>query len=157
MHFEQHFLFQLRLPRRPGARIVYVTSQAIDPAIVDYSIGLVDGLSRESARERLVPIDCAEDSWVPLTSKIPRRPDLVRRILTAVGDPSTSYLVTYKSTSLERELALCLGLPYSCDPSLEPLGSKSGGRKLLRAAGCRCCQVTRTCTTNVTWSRRSSG
>lgn len=136
VHFEQRLLFVLRLLRRPATRIVYVTSQAIDPAIVDYSIDLVAGSSRESARERLVLIDCGDDSWFPLSGKILRRPDVVDAILAAVGDPAAAWLVTYNGTELERDLALRLGLPmFSCDPRLASLGSKSGGRKVLRAAG----------------------
>ena len=136
VHFEQRLLFELQLLRQPATRVVYVTSQVIDSAIVDYSIDLVDGLSRESARERLALIDCGDDSSVPLTDKVLRRPELVDAIAAAVGDPTTSYLITYNSTEFERDLALRLGVPmFSCDPRLEPLGGKSGGRKLLRAAG----------------------
>lgn len=134
MHFEQRLLFELQLLRRPGTHLVYVTSQAIDPAVVDYSIDLVDGLSRESARGRLALIDCGDDALVPLTAKLLRRPDVVERILAAVGEPAC--LITYNSTELERELALRLDMPvFGCDPELEPLGYKSSGRKLFRAAG----------------------
>jgi hypothetical protein len=135
VHFEQRLLFCLQLLRRPGTRLVYVTSRPIDREIVDYAIGLVDSLSRQDARERLTLIDCADASPVPLTDKILARPDLASMILSAVDDRSAAYLVTYNSTASERELALRLGMPlFSCDPRLEPLGTKSGGRRLLRAA-----------------------
>jgi hypothetical protein len=45
-------------------------------------------------------------------------------------------MTCFNVTGIERTLALELGLPiYGCDPDLLPLGSKSGGRRLLRDAG----------------------
>jgi hypothetical protein len=136
MHFEQRLLFQLQLLRQPQTRMVYITSQKIDPVIVDYTIDLIPSLSNSDARRRLTLMDCDDDSPDPLTAKILRRPELIEKILRSIMDVSRAYLVTYTSTSLERELALRLGIPmFSCDPELWHLGTKSGGRRLLREAG----------------------
>ena len=42
--YEERFLFLLLLLRQPRARMVYVTSQAINPTIVDYYLGLLPGV-----------------------------------------------------------------------------------------------------------------
>ena len=136
VHFEQRLLFQLQLLSRPQIRIVYVTSQKIDPVIVDYAIDLVPSLSKPDARGRLTLVDCDDEAPDPLTVKILKRPELIERILRSITDVSRAYLVTFNSLPPERELAVRLGIPlFACDPDLWHLGTKSGGRKLLREAG----------------------
>src|SRR5687767_12518135 len=39
--YEERFLFMLLLLRQPRARLIYVTSQMIHPAIVEYYLGLL--------------------------------------------------------------------------------------------------------------------
>lgn len=129
VHFEQRLLFELGRLRSPGARLVYVTSERIDPAVLDYALDVTAG---RGVRDRLTLIDCADSSVEPLTDKILRRPDVLDRIAMAGGD----YLITYTSTPSERDLAVRLGMPlFACDPRLRGLGDKSGGRELLRAVG----------------------
>jgi hypothetical protein len=136
VHFEQRLLFELQLLRDPRIRLVYVTSRRIDPSIVHYSLNLVAGLSRADAMARLTVLHCDDDSAEPLTGKILLRPDVLTRIGAATADRARSYLVVFNSTQLERELAVRLGVPlFACDPELAGLGTKSGGRRLLRDAG----------------------
>lgn len=134
-HFEQRMLYQLQELCQPDARLVYVTSQQIDPVTVDYAIGLVSYLPKPDARRRLTLLDCADSSSDPLTAKILLRPDLVEAIKASIADIDNAYLVTFTSTPLERDLALRLGIPmFCCDPALASLGSKSASRQLLREA-----------------------
>src|SRR6516162_9295017 len=49
--YEERFLFLLL--RQPRARLVYVTSQAINPSIVDYYLDLLPGVIPSHARRRL--------------------------------------------------------------------------------------------------------
>ncbi|OLR94901.1 hypothetical protein BJP25_09435 [Actinokineospora bangkokensis] len=135
-HFEQRLLFTLQLLRTPGLHLHYVTSDRLPPAVVDYALGLVPALAGTDARDRLHLHDCGDDSPAPLTAKLLDRPDLLERLAAAVTDPATARLVVFTSTPLERELALRLGTPVqACDPDLAALGTKSGGRVLLRSAG----------------------
>lgn len=134
--FEERLLFALGTLRTPGARVVYVTSQRIDPAIVDYTMELVTAEAGPDARDRLTLLDCADRAGVPLTQKILSDEALIQAIRRAVPDPSAAYLLTYISTPIERDLALALDLPlFACDPRLSNLGTKSSGRQLLRRAG----------------------
>lgn len=135
VHFEQRLLYHFGLLRSPGVRLVYVTSQQIDQAIIEYTMDLMPGLSTAASWKRLTLLDCADDSPVPLVDKILRRPTLIDEIREAVADPDAAYLVTYNSTPSEQELAIRLGIPlFSCDPRLCHIGTKTGGRQLFRAA-----------------------
>lgn len=135
-YFEQRLLYELRRLTRPEAKVVYVTSQRIDPEILAYTRSLIPDLAGADLAGRLVLLDCADGSPRPLTHKILRRPELIDRIRAAIPDPGAAYLVTYNSTPAERELSLRLGIPlYACDPGLQQVGNKSGGRRVFRAAG----------------------
>jgi hypothetical protein len=51
--YEDRFLFLLLLLRQPRARLIYVTSQAILPSIIDYYLALLPGVIPSHARQRL--------------------------------------------------------------------------------------------------------
>ena len=53
--YEERFLFLLLLLRQPRARLVYVTSQAIHPSIVDYYLDLLPGVIPSHARQAPAP------------------------------------------------------------------------------------------------------
>ena len=50
---EERFLFFLLLLRQPRLRMVYVTSQPIDPRVVEYYLSLLPGVIPSHARARL--------------------------------------------------------------------------------------------------------
>jgi hypothetical protein len=135
-HYEERLLCILMLLRRPRTRIVYVTSQPVPQAIVDYYLHLLPGVPAHHARERLVLLSCHDDSPEPLTAKVLARPRLCARIRAALGDPRAAHLTCFNPTALERTLAVQLGIPfYGCDPGLAGLGTKSGSREVFRRAG----------------------
>ena len=135
-HYEERLLFMLMLLRRPRTRLIYVTSQAIHPTVVDYYLHLLSGVPTSHARNRLQLFDCADASAAPLTEKILRRPRLLARIREAAGRTTTAHMACFNSTPLERTIAVALGLPlYANDPALDDLGSKSGCREVFREAG----------------------
>ncbi len=135
-HYEERMLVNLMLLRQPRTRLIYVTSQMIDPYVVDYYLSLLPGVPNDHARRRLVMLHCADSSPKPLSQKILERPRLVRRILQEVRHPDRAHLVCFNSTSLERTLAVRLNLPlHSVDPRLNDLGTKSGCREVFREAG----------------------
>jgi hypothetical protein len=133
--YEERFLFLLLLLRQPRARLVYVTSLAIHPNIIDYYLGLLPGVVASHARKRLFLVSPLDASPKPLSLKLLERPKLIEQIRGLVLDPGRAHLVPYNTTVLERDLALRLGIPmYGCDPRHFPLGTKSGGRRLFAEA-----------------------
>ncbi|WP_239340451.1 peptide ligase PGM1-related protein [Frankia sp. CiP3] len=136
MHFEERLLFMLSTLTQPATRVIYVTSEALDPAVVEYAFDLVPSLPRRHARQRLTLLDCADPGPTPLTEKILASPDQLDRLRRSVPARGRAHLVTYVSTPLEQSLAVALGMPlYACDPALSEIGGKSGSRTLLRDAG----------------------
>ncbi len=135
-HYEERLLVFLQLLRRPAARVIYLTSDTLDPLVPDYALDLVSSLPKAHARRRLTMFDCGDREPSPLTQKILSRPLLVEAIRQAAGDPLDACLVAFSGSALERELALRLGIPlYAADPDLSHLGSKSGSRRIFRDSG----------------------
>ena len=134
--YEERFLFLLLLLRQPRARLVYVTSQAIHPSIVDYYLGLLPGIIPSHARQRLHLVSPLDGSSRPLSAKLLERPRLLEQIRGLIPDPDRAHLVPFNTTELERDLALALGIPmYGADPRFFPYGTKTGCRRLFAGAG----------------------
>jgi hypothetical protein len=136
LHYEERQLAMLMLLRLPNTRLVFVSSTPIEPAIIDYYLGLLPDVSREDAQRRLTLFSASDASPQTLTQKILERPRLLARIRAAIGDPDIAHLTVFNSTACERTLAVRLGIPlYGCDPALLEIGGKSGSRQAFRAAG----------------------
>jgi hypothetical protein len=134
--YEERFLFLLLLLRQPRARLVYVTSQVVHPAIIDYYLDLLPGVIPSHARRRLFLVSPMDGSPRPLSRKLLERPRLLERIRGLVPDPDRAHLVFFSATRVERDLALLLGLPmYGSDPRHLHFGTKSGCRRLFREEG----------------------
>ncbi|MBM4186304.1 MAG: carboxylate-amine ligase [Gemmatimonadetes bacterium] len=135
-HYEERLLSLLIRLRNPRAHMVYVTSQPLHPQVLELYLQLLVGIPASHARQRLTMICAHDTSPRSLTEKILERPRLIERIRCAIRDPSKAYLTVFNATPLERKLAVLLDIPMNgCDPSLGYLGTKSGGRKVLREAG----------------------
>ncbi len=135
-HYEERLLYNLMLLRRPRTRVIFVTSQALRPTVIDYYLHLLTGVPTSHARNRLHLFDCADASQQPLTAKILARPRLLHRLRRRIGDPGRAHMICFNSTPLERTLAVQLGIPlYANDPALADLGTKSGNREVFREAG----------------------
>src|SRR5262245_45280507 len=136
--FEERYLFLLLLLRQPRARMVYVTSQPVNPNVVEYYLGLLPGVIPSHARARLHTVPVLDSTPRPLSVKLLERPRLIERIRALVPDPTRAHLVPYNTTTLERDLAVRLGIPmYGADPRFFPLGTKSGCRRLFDEEGVR--------------------
>ncbi|MBD8528123.1 carboxylate-amine ligase [Pseudoxanthomonas sp. CAU 1598] len=134
--YEERMLSMLMLLRFPNTKLVFVTSSPIDPAIVDYYLGLLPGVPGAHARKRLVMLNAHDASSMSLSEKILRRPRLLARIRQAIDDRTNAHLSVFNATELEARLACLLGIPmYACDPRLAYWGSKSGSRESFRRAG----------------------
>jgi len=56
-----------------------------------------------------------------------------------VPNPEHCHLIPFNTTTLERDVAISLGIPmFGADPRFEPLGSKSGCRQMFSELGVRC-------------------
>lgn len=133
--YEERLLFALIRLRNPNARVVYITSQPLHPDIVEYYLQLLDGVPLRHARQRLHTLSVWDGSPRPLSEKVLERPRFLRRIRQLIVDPEHSYLTCYNSTSLERRLAVALGIPLNgLDPALLNHASKSGNRRIFREA-----------------------
>jgi len=135
-YYEERLLFLLIRLRNPRARVVYVTSLPVHPLILEYYFELLSGIPASHARSRLTLLCAYDGSPRSLTEKILSRPRLIERIRAGIADRSRAYLTVFNSTPLERKLSVLLGIPMNgVDPSLNPLGTKSGSRKIFREAG----------------------
>jgi hypothetical protein len=133
---EERFLFLLLLLRQPRLRMIYVTSMPIVPEIVDYYLALLPGVIPSHARARLSMISVHDSSAASLSEKLLARPRMLARIADAIPNPRRSHLIPYNTTSLERDIAIQLGIPmYGADPRLAGLGTKSGCRRLFASVG----------------------
>src|SRR5437870_674367 len=129
--YEERFLFLLLLLRQPRARLVYVTSQMIQPNIIDYYLDLLPGVISSHARKRLFLVSPLDSSTRPLSLKLLERPRLIEQIRSLILDFDRAHLVPYNTTTLERDLAIRLGIPmYGADAKFFPLGTKSGSRRI---------------------------
>src|SRR5215204_1383471 len=134
--YEERFLFLLLLLREPRLRVIYLTSNEIDPTIVEYYLSLLPGVIPSHARARLHLVAAHDGSSAPLTGKILERPRLIARIRALIPDPYLSHLVAYNVTQLERDLAIALGIPlYGADPRHLSFGTKTGCRQLFAEEG----------------------
>lgn len=134
--YEERFMFMLFLLRQPLIRLIYVTSQAVHPSIVDYYLHTLPGSIITNARKRLFMVSPLDDSPRTLTDKLLERPHLIRHIRSLVPDLDRAHLVPYNTTERERELAVQLGIPmYAADPRYFGFGTKSGCRQIFQEEG----------------------
>ena len=134
--YEERMLFMLLLLRQPRARLVYATSQTILPSTLDYYFSILPGVVSNHAAARFFNIAVEDRSPRPLTVKLLERPHVYERIRSLILDPDRAHLVAYNVTTLERDLALRLGIPiYGADPELSLLGTKTGSREVFAGVG----------------------
>ncbi|MCE7875135.1 carboxylate-amine ligase [bacterium CPR1] len=135
-HYEERLLFMLILLSLPKTQVVFVTSEPINPVIIDYYLQLLPGIPFSHARRRLHMFSTYDSSHKPLTAKILERPTLLRRIKNAIGHAENRHLTVFNVTELEKRLSVALDCPLlGPDPRHLHHGSKSGSRKLFREAG----------------------
>jgi len=134
--YEERFLFLLLLLAQPRAKMIYVTSQAIHPSVIEYYLDLLSGVIPSHAMRRLTLLSPYDDSNRPLSLKLLERPRLIERIEAGILNKDRAHLVCFNTTFLERNLALRLGIPlYGADPLHLSFGTKTGCRQLFARAG----------------------
>jgi hypothetical protein len=136
---EERALFLLLLLRQPRLRMIYVTSQPVSESTIEYYLGLLPGVIPSHARARLTLVPVGDASSASLSTKLLRRPRLLRKIRSMIPNPARSHLIPYNVTPRERDVALSLGIPmYGADPRLEELGTKTGCRRMFEQLGVQC-------------------
>ncbi len=136
IHYEERLLCLLMLLRMPRTNVVYISSQPIDPVIIDYYLHLLPGITRMHAEKRLILLSCYDAAAKSLTEKILDRPRLIERIKQSINDINSAHLACFTVTKYERTLAVKLNIPiYGCDPDLFDLGNKSNSRKIFKQCG----------------------
>lgn len=136
VHYEERLLCLLMLLRMPRTHVVYLTSEPIDPVIIDYYLHLLPGITRHHAEQRLTMLSCYDASSKSLTEKILARPRLIERIKKSIPAGNAAHLACFTVTNHERTLAVKLDMPiYGCDPELYDLGNKSNSRKIFKQCG----------------------
>jgi hypothetical protein len=131
-------LFFLLLLADPAVRVVYVTSEEIDPDTIDYYLRFLPDPA--DARRRLALVSVGDPSIGSLSRKLLARPADLDRLRAAIGDVDAAGggggLVPFNVTPAEQDLADALGLRL-CGPRPELvwLGSKSGSRQVAVEAG----------------------
>ena len=134
--YEERLLFLLLLLRQPRLQLIFVTGREVDEAIVDYYLALLPGVIPSQARARLHMIAAQDGSPRALTTKLLQRPRVLEAIRTRIPDRTRCHLVPFTTTTLERDLALALGIPlYGADPRHLHFGTKTGCRRLFEDAG----------------------
>jgi hypothetical protein len=135
-HYEERMLCLLMLLRLPRTNIIYVTSETIDPVIIDYYLHMLPGVTGYHALRRLTLLSCHDSSSKPLTQKILERPRIIQRIRDFIPPDHETHMACFNVTPYERTLAVRLQIPiFGCDPDLYELGSKSNGRKIFKECG----------------------
>lgn len=133
---EERYLFLLLLLRQPRLRMIYVTSGPVDPSIVEYYLALLPGVVPSHARARLSMVSVGDSTPRPLTEKLLDRPRILSEIAGLIPNRARCHLVPYTTTTLERDLAIELGIPmFGADPRHLVLGTKSGCRRVFEEAG----------------------
>ena len=135
-HYEERMLCLLMLLRMPRTKVIYVTSQTIDPVIIDYYLLMLPGMTGYHSLLRLTLLSCHDSSSKSLTRKILARPRLMKRIQELISQDRDTHMACFNVTGYERTLATRLQIPiFGCDPDLYELGSKSNSRKIFRQCG----------------------
>jgi hypothetical protein len=135
-HYEERMLCLLMLLRMPRTNVIYVTSQTIDPVIIDYYLHMLPGITGYHALRRLTMLSCHDSSSKSLTRKILSRPRLMKRIQELIPADHSTHMACFNVTAYERTLAVRLQIPiFGCDPELYELGNKSNSRKIFRECG----------------------
>ena len=132
-HYEERLLFLTLLLRSEGLRMVFLTSCEIDEAVVDYYLGFLP--DPQSARSRLTLGALGDPLPRALSTKLLERPGALEELRERIPDRDNACLLTFNVTKMEQQIGEALGIPlYGPDPSLVPLGSKSGSRLAAREA-----------------------
>lgn len=134
--YEERLLFLLLLLRRPGVRVVYVSSHPIHPAIIDYYLSFLPDSAEARRRLHMISVERSSNTDSrSLSGKILDSPAVLRKIINSAGHDA--WLLPFVVTQDEERLAAATGLKmYGPSASLaSAFGSKTGCREAAGLAG----------------------
>ena len=132
-HYEERMLFVLLWLHNPDLRIVYVTSEPVDEAIVDYYLSFLD--KPEEARERLQLLHLGDPRPRALSAKLLEDDTLLKELKGTIESREDAYILTFNVSPWERAISERIQTPlYGPSPQAAALGSKSGSRRIAREA-----------------------
>lgn len=122
--------------RIESCRMVYVSTRAPLPEILDYYLALVRPDRRDSTRRRIRCIEVPDDGTPrSVAARLVDRADILATIRSEIDD-RPAFIEPWNVTENEVRLAHALDVPINgTDPDLRPLAFKSAGRRLFAAAG----------------------
>jgi hypothetical protein len=125
----------LLLHRIESCELVFVSCEAPTPEVIDYYTSLVPEPVRDSVRSRFRTVIVDDRSHRSVAAKLLDQPEVLDELRASFrGRPA--FIEPWNVTDHEIGVALHLGAPINgTTPELWPLGFKSAGRKLFRAAG----------------------
>ena len=122
--YEERMLFLLLLLRQPRLQLVFVTGRPVDERNSDYYLSLLPGVIPSHARARLHLVAADDGSARPLAAKLLERPRVLAAIRARIPDAELCHLGPFTTSTLERDLALALGIPlYGADPRVLSYGT----------------------------------
>jgi hypothetical protein len=132
-HYEERMLFVLLWLNNPDLSIVYVTSERVAEAIVDYYLSFLD--RPEEARKRLVLLHLDDPRPCALSVKLLEHETFLDKLRGEVESREDAYILTFNITHWERAISERIQTPlYGPSPEAAALGSKSGSRRVAREA-----------------------
>ena len=132
-HYEERMLFVLLWLRNPDLSVVYVSSERIDEAIVDYYLSFLE--QPEEARKRLVLLHLDDPRPCALSAKLLEHETFLDELRGEVESREDAYILTFNVSPWERAISERIQTPlYGPSPEAAALGSKSGSRRVAREA-----------------------
>jgi len=133
---EHRYLTAIVVPSRiPACEIVYISTKAPAPAVLDYYLALVPEDRREETRARIRLIEVDDETVRSVASKLLEQPDTIAAIREHIGDRLV-FIEPWNVTEHEVNLALALDVPINgTAPELRPLAFKGAGRRLFASVG----------------------
>ena len=132
---EQRYLCSILLLRHPNTRVAYLTSTEPPGDVVDSYLSLLPPACRAGAERRLSVVALGDPSPRPLADKLLERPDVIAMLRDLAGG-GPALVEPWNVGDTECRLAVELDMPlYGAHPRFWRLATKTGGRRLFRAAG----------------------
>ncbi len=134
---EHRYFTAIVIPARiDTCEMVYISTKAPGPEVVEYSLSLVPEERRDDLRARIRIVEVPEDGTPrSVAGRLVDRPDLVSAIREHIGD-RPALIEPWNVTENEVNLALALDVPINgTRPELRPLAFKSAGRRLFARVG----------------------
>ena len=121
--------------RIESCEIVYISTRAPVPEVLDYYLELVPASKRAATRERITIFEVDDGTARSVATRLLARPDLIAQVRDHVGD-RPAFIEPWNVTENEVNLAVALDMPINgTAPELRPIAFKSAGRRLFADAG----------------------